>query len=176
MVIVGKAGSCVTSPDGQEIPNEHIAAGLSRARSQLDPTTIFAEWQSVAIATVSGLTTASPSRHDPDQSGARFARIFLAPRTRPGCRPSATNSNETRHVRRWRRHDWKTAPQAHGNLCVPVPDRVLMPALAVATVGGYGLAVWVYQIVAGPPGPPARTECKETPCQLNQPIASTAAP
>jgi nitrate reductase NapE len=32
----------------------------------------------------------------------------------------------------------------------------LMPALAVATVGGYGLAVWVYQIVAGPPGPPAR--------------------
>ena len=33
---------------------------------------------------------------------------------------------------------------------------VLMPALAVATVGGYGLAVWVYQIVAGPPGPPVR--------------------
>ena len=33
---------------------------------------------------------------------------------------------------------------------------VLMPALAVATVGGYGLAVWVYQMVAGPPGPPAR--------------------
>lgn len=33
---------------------------------------------------------------------------------------------------------------------------VLMPALAVATVGGYGLAVWVYQMAAGPPGPPAR--------------------
>jgi len=33
---------------------------------------------------------------------------------------------------------------------------VVMPALAVATVGGYGLAVWVYQMVAGPPGPPAR--------------------
>ena len=33
---------------------------------------------------------------------------------------------------------------------------VLMPALAVATVGGYGLAVWIYQIVAGPPGPPVR--------------------
>ena len=33
---------------------------------------------------------------------------------------------------------------------------VLMPALAVATVGGYGLAVWVYQMIAGPPGPPAR--------------------
>ena len=33
---------------------------------------------------------------------------------------------------------------------------VLMPALAVATVGGYGLAVWIYQTVAGPPGPPAR--------------------
>jgi periplasmic nitrate reductase NapE len=32
---------------------------------------------------------------------------------------------------------------------------VLMPALAVATVGSYGLAVWIYQTVAGPPGPPA---------------------
>lgn len=31
----------------------------------------------------------------------------------------------------------------------------LIPALAVATVGSYGLAVWVYQIIAGPPGPPA---------------------
>lgn len=31
----------------------------------------------------------------------------------------------------------------------------LIPALAVATVGGYGLAVWVYQMIAGPPGPPA---------------------
>ena len=33
---------------------------------------------------------------------------------------------------------------------------VLLPALAVATVGGYGLAVWVYQMLAGPPGPPER--------------------
>jgi nitrate reductase NapE len=33
---------------------------------------------------------------------------------------------------------------------------VLMPAFAVATVGSYGLAVWVYQMLAGPPGPPAR--------------------
>jgi periplasmic nitrate reductase NapE len=33
---------------------------------------------------------------------------------------------------------------------------VLMPALAVATVGGYGFAVWAYQMIAGPPGPPAR--------------------
>ena len=33
---------------------------------------------------------------------------------------------------------------------------VLIPALAVATVGSYGLAVWVYQMAAGPPGPPAR--------------------
>ena len=33
---------------------------------------------------------------------------------------------------------------------------VLIPALAVATVGSYGLAVWIYQVVAGPPGPPAR--------------------
>jgi nitrate reductase NapE len=33
---------------------------------------------------------------------------------------------------------------------------VVMPALAVATVGSYGLAVWVYQMLAGPPGPPAQ--------------------
>lgn len=33
---------------------------------------------------------------------------------------------------------------------------VLMPALAVATVGSYGLAVWIYQAITGPPGPPAR--------------------
>jgi periplasmic nitrate reductase NapE len=33
---------------------------------------------------------------------------------------------------------------------------VMMPALAVAAVGSYGLAVWVYQMVAGPPGPPPR--------------------
>jgi nitrate reductase NapE len=33
---------------------------------------------------------------------------------------------------------------------------VMMPALAIATVGSYGLAVWIYQMAAGPPGPPAR--------------------
>lgn len=33
---------------------------------------------------------------------------------------------------------------------------VLLPAFAVATVGSYGLAVWVYQMLAGPPGPPPR--------------------
>jgi nitrate reductase NapE len=33
---------------------------------------------------------------------------------------------------------------------------VLMPAIAVATVGTYGLAVWIYQIVTGPPGPPQK--------------------
>lgn len=33
---------------------------------------------------------------------------------------------------------------------------VLMPALAVATVGSWGLTVWVYQMIAGPPGPPSR--------------------
>jgi nitrate reductase NapE len=33
---------------------------------------------------------------------------------------------------------------------------VLMPALAVATVGTYGLTVWIYQMFAGPPGPPSK--------------------
>jgi periplasmic nitrate reductase NapE len=32
---------------------------------------------------------------------------------------------------------------------------VLMPLLAVATVGSYGLTVWIYQMMAGPPGPPS---------------------
>ena len=32
----------------------------------------------------------------------------------------------------------------------------LMPALTVAAVGSYGLAVWVYQMMVGPPGPPPR--------------------
>ena len=33
---------------------------------------------------------------------------------------------------------------------------VLVPAVAVATVGGYGLTVWIYQMIAGPPGPPTQ--------------------
>jgi len=33
---------------------------------------------------------------------------------------------------------------------------VLMPAVAVATVGTYGLTVWIYQTFAGPPGPPSK--------------------
>jgi nitrate reductase NapE len=33
---------------------------------------------------------------------------------------------------------------------------VLLPGFAVATVGSYGLAVWIYQMMAGPPGPPTR--------------------
>ncbi len=33
---------------------------------------------------------------------------------------------------------------------------VMMPAFAVAAVGSYGLAVWIYQIAAGPPGPPSK--------------------
>ena len=33
---------------------------------------------------------------------------------------------------------------------------ILLPGITVATVGGYGLAVWTYQAIAGPPGPPNR--------------------
>jgi nitrate reductase NapE len=32
---------------------------------------------------------------------------------------------------------------------------VLAPILAVAIVAGWGFAVWIYQIIYGPPGPPA---------------------
>lgn len=31
---------------------------------------------------------------------------------------------------------------------------VLAPVLAVATVGGYGFMIWMYQLIAGPPGAP----------------------
>lgn len=31
---------------------------------------------------------------------------------------------------------------------------VLMPGIAVATVGTWGLTVWIYQAITGPPGPP----------------------
>jgi len=30
----------------------------------------------------------------------------------------------------------------------------LVPALSVALVGSYGFAIWIYQIIAGPPGAP----------------------
>jgi nitrate reductase NapE len=33
---------------------------------------------------------------------------------------------------------------------------ILMPAITVATVGTYGLSVWIYQAIVGPPGPPER--------------------
>ena len=33
---------------------------------------------------------------------------------------------------------------------------LVWPVTAVAVVGGYGFAVWMYQVVAGPPGPPRR--------------------
>lgn len=31
---------------------------------------------------------------------------------------------------------------------------VIWPFVAVAVVGGYGFMVWMYQLIAGPPGPP----------------------
>src|SRR5262249_24824744 len=37
-----------------------------------------------------------------------------------------------------------------------VVTAVLMPAFAVATVGTWGLTVWIYQAISGPPGPPSK--------------------
>ncbi|MBG4494772.1 periplasmic nitrate reductase, NapE protein [Pseudomonas aeruginosa] len=31
----------------------------------------------------------------------------------------------------------------------------LFPLLSVALVGGFGFCVWMYQLLAAPPGPPA---------------------
>ncbi len=33
---------------------------------------------------------------------------------------------------------------------------LLMPTIAVATVGTWGLVVWIYQAINGPPGPPTK--------------------
>jgi nitrate reductase NapE len=33
---------------------------------------------------------------------------------------------------------------------------IVMPALTIATVGTFGLSVWIYQAIYGPPGPPSR--------------------
>ena len=30
----------------------------------------------------------------------------------------------------------------------------LAPAVSVAVVGGYGFAIWIFQLIAGPPGAP----------------------
>jgi nitrate reductase NapE len=35
---------------------------------------------------------------------------------------------------------------------------LLAPVLAITTVGGYGLGVWVYQMIAGPPGPSVKPQ------------------
>lgn len=32
---------------------------------------------------------------------------------------------------------------------------ILAPVLAIAVVGSYGFLIWIYQMIAGPPGPPA---------------------
>jgi nitrate reductase NapE len=32
---------------------------------------------------------------------------------------------------------------------------VVMPLAAFFTVAGYGLAVWIFQMLVGPPGPPS---------------------
>lgn len=31
---------------------------------------------------------------------------------------------------------------------------IIWPILTMAVVGGYGFAVWAFQMIAGPPGPP----------------------
>jgi periplasmic nitrate reductase NapE len=33
---------------------------------------------------------------------------------------------------------------------------LVWPVMTVGVVGGYGFAIWMYQLVAGPPGPPRR--------------------
>lgn len=58
-------------------------------------------------------------------------------------------------MRKWLR--WLNESRKRQELTVfLVLTLVLAPVLAVATVGSYGLGVWIYQMAAGPPGPPAQ--------------------
>jgi len=49
----------------------------------------------------------------------------------------------------------KTSHRSRELLTFLVLTLVVAPLLAVAVVGGYGLAVWIFQLIVGPPGPPA---------------------
>jgi len=96
----------------------------------------------------------TPSAHDPAQMPASFATTP----GRGGEVPLRTDGDGGLPMH-------KPIPPA-----APVPRRrqelavflvltlVLAPALAIATVGGYGLGVWVYQMIAGPPGPPPKPQ------------------
>ena len=58
---------------------------------------------------------------------------------------STDGANETRSQKR--------RMEIYAFLIVTV---ILMPAIAVATVGTWGLTVWIYQAIHGPPGPPSK--------------------
>lgn len=53
--------------------------------------------------------------------------------------------------------DQATAPRpsrSHELVAFLVLAFGIWPVVAVAVVGGYGFAVWMWQMVFGPPGPP----------------------
>ena len=70
--------------------------------------------------------------------------------------PSITNSSETRMSAVGGDTNERLRRRRMEIFAFLFLTAVLIPALAIATVGGYGLAVWVYQMMAGPPGPPAQ--------------------
>lgn len=49
----------------------------------------------------------------------------------------------------------QTSSRKHELLVFLGTTFVIIPGLAVAFVGAYGLVVWLSQLVLGPPGPPA---------------------
>ena len=75
-----------------------------------------------------------------------LAAILLVAATRSRRHMSAVDNDTNERMRRKR-------AEIFAFLFLTV---VVMPALAVATVGGYGFTVWIYQMIAGPPGPPSR--------------------
>ena len=52
----------------------------------------------------------------------------------------------------------KPAPTRRSELIVfLIIVALIWPVVTVGVVGGYGFAVWMYQAVAGPPGPPSKS-------------------
>jgi periplasmic nitrate reductase NapE len=52
----------------------------------------------------------------------------------------------------------KPAPTRRSELIVfLIIVALIWPVVTVGVVGGYGFAVWMYQMVAGPPGPPSKS-------------------
>jgi len=104
-------------------------------------------WATIRFTSQKQLLTSSLSIATHWHAGARQARAGCDQRDFAVLEPSSVAARDENQDRPYRRR-----MEVYAFLIVTV---VLMPALAVATVGTWGLTVWIYQAINGPPGPPA---------------------